>query len=204
MIKRRIKDRKLLSEINVIPYVDISLVLLVIFMVATPFMIQGIDLDLPKTDSQALNKSKGDNLTISISEEGFFSLDIGEKDKIYRSFDKFSNHFKKIMKNNANIEVFVRADKETKYNNVAQIMSLIKNYKSDSINLITVESNISKQLEKIQKKYRKDIDIGSYPFFRLGRVGVSVVLRSQNKHKIILCKKEILNNIVKKKKIKRV
>ena len=75
---------------------------------------------------------------------------------------------------------------------------------SDSINLITVESNISKQLEKIQKKYRKDIDIGSYPFFRLGRVGVSVVLRSQNKHKIILCKKEILNNIVKKKKIKRV
>ena len=137
MIKMRIKDRKLLSEINVIPYVDISLVLLVIFMVATPFMIQGIDLDLPKTDSQALNKSKGDNLTISISEEGFFSLDIGEKDKIYRSFDKFSNHFKKIMKNNANIEVFVRADKETKYNNVAQIMSLIKNYKSDSINLIT-------------------------------------------------------------------
>ena len=47
MSKRRLKNRKLLTEINVIPYVDISLVLLVIFMVATPFMIQGIDLDLP-------------------------------------------------------------------------------------------------------------------------------------------------------------
>ena len=75
---------------------------------------------------------------------------------------------------------------------------------SDSINLITVESNISKHLEKIQKRFKKDIDIGSYPFFRLGRVGVSIVLRSQKKHKITLCKKEILRDIVKKKKIKKV
>ena len=75
---------------------------------------------------------------------------------------------------------------------------------SDSINLITVESNISRKLEEIQKKFKKDIDIGSYPFFRLGRVGVSIVLRSQNKHKISLCKKEILKNIVKKKKIRNI
>ena len=75
---------------------------------------------------------------------------------------------------------------------------------SDSINLITVESNISRQLEKVQKKFKKYIDIGSYPFFRLGRVGVSIVLRSQNKHKIVLCKKEIIEKIVNKKKIKRV
>ena len=75
---------------------------------------------------------------------------------------------------------------------------------SDSINLITVESNISKQLEKIQKKFRNQIDIGSYPFFRLGRVGVSIVLRSQNKHKITLCKKQILEDIVKKKNVKKI
>lgn len=137
MIKRRAKNRKLLTEINVIPYVDISLVLLVIFMVATPFMIQGIELDLPKTESQALNKSKGDNLTISISREGFYSLDLGEKDKVYKSFELFSDQFAKIVKNNPSIEVFIRADKETKYDNVAQTMSLIKSFKSDSINLIT-------------------------------------------------------------------
>ena len=74
---------------------------------------------------------------------------------------------------------------------------------SDSINLITVESNISKELSKIQKnlkiyRYRK------LSFFQLGRVGVSIVLRSQNKHKISLCRKSILKNIVKKKKIKKV
>ena len=75
---------------------------------------------------------------------------------------------------------------------------------SDSINLITVESNISKELTTIQKKFKKDIDIGSYPFFRLGKIGVSIVLRSQNKHKISLCKKEILKNVIKKKKIKQI
>ena len=84
-MSRRIKNRKLLTEINVIPYVDISLVLLVIFMVATPFMIQGIDLDLPKAESQALNKSKGENLTISVSKEGFYSLDLCEKNKVFKT-----------------------------------------------------------------------------------------------------------------------
>lgn len=137
MSKRREKNRKLLTEINVIPYVDVSLVLLVIFMVATPFMIQGIDLDLPKTESEALNKSKGDNMTISISKEGYYSMDLGEQEKLYESFEVFSKQLEKIIKTNPNIEVFVRADRDTRYDNVAQTMSLIKNFKSDSINLIT-------------------------------------------------------------------
>ena len=126
-MSRRIKNRKLLTEINVIPYVDISLVLLVIFMVATPFMIQGIDLDLPKTESQALNKSKGENLTISVSKEGFYSLDLGEKDKVFKSFNKFSEQFLRVINNNPEIEIFIRADKETIYENVIKIMSLVKN-----------------------------------------------------------------------------
>ncbi|OUX54534.1 MAG: competence/damage-inducible protein A [Pelagibacteraceae bacterium TMED287] len=70
-----------------------------------------------------------------------------------------------------------------------------------SINLYTVESNISKELTKIQKKYKKSVDIGSYPFFRLGKIGVSIVLRSSNIKIINLCYKNILQ-VVKKKKIK--
>ena len=53
-----------------------------------------------------------------------------------------------------------------------------------SISLYTIESNISKELSKIQKKYLKKVDIGSYPFFRLGRIGVSIVLRSSNQKKL--------------------
>ena len=100
-------------------------------------MIQGIDLDLPKTEAQALNKSKEDNLTISISKDGLYSLDIGEQNEIYKSYQIFAEQFEKILKNNPKVEIFLRADKETLYDNVAQTMSLIKKFKTDSINLIT-------------------------------------------------------------------
>ena len=80
---------------------------------------------------------------------------------------------------------------------------LIKGLKvhSSTLNLYTVESNISKQLGLIQKKYKNYVDIGSYPFFRLGKIGVSIVSRSTSQIKLKSVKTEILN-LVKLKKIK--
>ena len=61
------KKRRYLTEINVIPYVDVMLVLLVIFMVTAPFMIQGIDINLPEVNSQPIDKANLENITISIN-----------------------------------------------------------------------------------------------------------------------------------------
>ncbi len=72
---------------------------------------------------------------------------------------------------------------------------------SKTLNLFTVESNISKQLGNIQKKYKKDVDIGSYPFFRLGKIGVSVVSRSTSRIKLSNVNKDLLK-IIKSKRIK--
>ena len=72
---------------------------------------------------------------------------------------------------------------------------------SKTINLYTVESNISKKLGQIQKKYKKFVDIGSYPFFRLGKIGVSIVTRSISLEKLKKVDQEIVN-LVKYKKIK--
>ena len=79
---------------------------------------------------------------------------------------------------------------------------LIKGSKvhSNTINLYTVESNISKQLGQIQKKYKKFVDIGSYPFFRLGKIGVSVVSRSNSISKLKKVDQDI-KKLVKLKKI---
>jgi Predicted nucleotide-utilizing enzyme related to molybdopterin-biosynthesis enzyme MoeA len=68
-----------------------------------------------------------------------------------------------------------------------------------SISTQTVESKIANNLEKIQNKYKKIVDIGSYPFFRLGKIGVSVVLRSEKKTKLQSCHKEIIKMLTKKK-----
>ena len=62
---------------------------------------------------------------------------------------------------------------------------------SKTLNLYTVESNISKNLEHIQNKYEKDVEIGSYPFFRLGKIGVSLVSRSNNINKLKKASKDL-------------
>ena len=72
---------------------------------------------------------------------------------------------------------------------------------SKTMNLYTVESNISKQLGSIQKRYKKFVDIGSYPFFRLGKIGVAIVTRSTSKMKLKNVNTELMK-LVKLKKIK--
>ena len=78
---------------------------------------------------------------------------------------------------------------------------LIKGLKvySRTINLYTVESNISKPLGNIQKKYKSSVDIGSYPFFRLGKIGVSIVTRSTSKTKLQRTNKDLIKLIKSKK-----
>jgi molybdenum cofactor synthesis domain-containing protein len=80
---------------------------------------------------------------------------------------------------------------------------LIKGLKihSKTINLFTVESNISKQLSSIQNKYKKFVDIGSYPFFRLGKIGVAIVSRSTSVKKLKDVDKDLIK-LIKIKKIK--
>ena len=80
---------------------------------------------------------------------------------------------------------------------------LIKGFKihSKTINLYTVESNISKKLGLIQKKYKKTVDIGSYPFFRLGKIGVSIVTRSTSRIELKKVNND-LSKLIKLKKIK--
>ena len=80
---------------------------------------------------------------------------------------------------------------------------LVKGLKihSKTLNLYTVESNISKQLGLIQKKYKKSVDIGSYPFFRLGKIGVAIVTRSNSISKLKSVNKDLLR-LIKLQKIK--
>ena len=80
---------------------------------------------------------------------------------------------------------------------------LVKGLKihSKTLNLYTVESNIAKKLGQIQKKYKKYVEIGSYPFFRLGKIGVAVVTRSSSISKLKIVNKNLLI-LAKEKKIK--
>ena len=131
------KKRRYLTEINVIPYVDVMLVLLVIFMVTAPFMIQGIDIDLPEVNSQPIEKANLENVTISINSKGEYFIDLDSlKDKTFK-INELREEITKILKNNSSIEIYIRADKNVIFAEVAKLMSLLQDLKPSAINFIT-------------------------------------------------------------------
>ena len=129
-------SNKYLSEINVIPYVDIMLVLLLIFMVTAPFLIQGINVDLPKVESPAIEDFENNSLTISIDKAGNYYLEIDTFKNISMDLSELEFELNKIRPNNK-IEVFIRADARVIFNDVAVLMSSLQKFKPNSINFLT-------------------------------------------------------------------
>ena len=131
------KKKRYLTEIKVIPYVDVMLVLLVIFMVTAPFMIQGIDIDLPEVNSQPIEKANLENVTISINSKGEYLIDLDSLKNETFEINELREEITKILKNNSSIEIYIRADKNVIFAKVAKLMSLLQDLKPSAINFIT-------------------------------------------------------------------
>ncbi len=132
--------KKYLAEINVIPYVDIMLVLLLIFMVTAPFIIQGINVDLPKVDSAPIDDFENNSLTISINSSGKYYLELDTFKDQELTLEKIENELKKIITGNK-VEVFIRADSQVIFDDVAKLMSSLQKLKPNSINFLTEPKN---------------------------------------------------------------
>ena len=132
--------KKYLAEINVIPYVDIMLVLLLIFMVTAPFIIQGINVDLPKVDSAPIDDFENNSLTISINSSGKYYLELDTFKDQELTLEKIENELKKIITSNK-VEVFIRADSQVIFDDVAKLMSSLQKLKPNSINFLTEPNN---------------------------------------------------------------
>ena len=128
--------KKYLAEINVIPYVDIMLVLLLIFMVTAPFLIQGIKIDLPQVDSASIEDFENNSLTISIDSKGNYFLELDTFKNISMDLMKLESELIKIIPKNK-IEIFIRADSQVIFNDVALLMSSLQKLKPNSINFLT-------------------------------------------------------------------
>ena len=112
------------------------LVLLLIFMVTAPFLIQGINVDLPKVESPAIEDFENNSLTISIDKAGNYYLEIDTFKNISMDLSELEFELNKIIPNNK-IEVFIRADARVIFNDVAVLMSSLQKFKPNSINFLT-------------------------------------------------------------------
>jgi len=122
---------RLISDINVTPFVDVMLVLLVIFMVTAPMMMQGVDVALPETTSQPL-AAKKENLVITVNNQNQIFINNYQVE-----IDFLQDKLNKILEGRDNREVYLRADREISYGFVVRVMAEIKAAGVDKLGMVT-------------------------------------------------------------------
>ena len=131
--RRRSKRHAPMSEINVTPFVDVMLVLLIIFMVAAPLLTVGVPIDLPETRAKQLN-SETQPITISVREGGQVFLQETEIEA-----NELIPKLKAIAKNGYNERLYVRGDKTTDYGTVMRLMGALNQAGYKKIGLVTLQ-----------------------------------------------------------------
>ena len=135
MIYRLAKKKTLKAEINVVPYIDVMHVLLIIFMVLSPLLIQGIEVNLPKTDTTKMSV-QNEPLVISIDSSGKYYLNLGEE-ALPISIDELKRKSMVIFDANPDIEVVFQSDKDVTFDSVAKAMAAIQSVGISKIGIVT-------------------------------------------------------------------
>ena len=128
-MKKNYKKRKSISEINVTPFVDVMLVLLIIFMVTAPLLTAGIKVNLPESSS-VLKNEKNDPVTVTINSKGEIFL---QKKKF--SADGLIKKLKALKSQNKDLKIYIKGDKKLNYGKVMDLMSFINKsgFKKDAL-----------------------------------------------------------------------
>lgn len=135
------RRRKPMSEINVVPYIDVMLVLLVIFMVTAPLITQGMLVDLPKEASEPLDQADDAPIIVSISKGGVIYLSLGGGDLVEEGNRTtrlgLKDRAAKVFAVRSDAPVFIRADQELDYGTVIDVMTILQDAGAESVGLIT-------------------------------------------------------------------
>ena len=133
---RRPRTRKLKSEINVVPYIDVMLVLLIIFMITAPLLNLGVDIDLPDSQARGIS-SKQDPVIISVDSAGGYTLKLADSARKPVSAAALDAEMRSLVATNPDVAVFVAGDKKTSYDLVYQTMVLLQQAGVDKISLMS-------------------------------------------------------------------
>ena len=137
---RRKNKRRPMAEINVVPYIDVMLVLLVIFMITAPMLTQGVDVELPNADAAPIKNSENDVLIASVDAKGLFYLDVGGEQETI-SLANLQTKVRKILNQNPNMSVLVRGDKNVAYGDVVGLMVALQGAGAPNVGLVTEPDN---------------------------------------------------------------
>jgi len=132
------RQRKPMSEINVVPYIDVMLVLLVIFMVTAPMLTQGVKVDLPETTSEPIQSDKNvESIVVSVDSNGAYFMEIGGDSSQPMPLTDVRDRISKILSQRADREVLVRGDENVSYGVVVSLMAELQAAGASNVGLIT-------------------------------------------------------------------
>lgn len=130
--------KKPVSDMNVVPYIDVMLVLLIIFMVTAPMLVQGVKVDVPKVNSAPLTiDEKNQHLIIALTADGQALIERGDEEPAKVEDAGITSYVAGIQESDPNLQVLLRADTNVLYGRVMAVMSSLQAAGMDSVGLIT-------------------------------------------------------------------
>ena len=135
-MRQRIRKRPI-SEINVVPYIDVMLVLLIIFMITAPLLSQGVRVDLPQVPSEPMPATDKEPVIISVDATGNFFINYGDNQDKPITANILANRINALIKYQPNIPVFVKGDNSVPYGRVVELMALLQSAGVDGVGLVT-------------------------------------------------------------------
>ena len=136
-MKSHRKKHRLVAEINVVPYIDVMLVLLIVFMVTAPLLMQGVKVELPEAPSAPLEDKDQEPLIVSVKADGTYYLDLGNGKNEQQSLDVIVEKVRKVMGVQPKTPVLVWGDTSVDYGTVVKLMSQLQGAGAPSVGLVT-------------------------------------------------------------------
>ena len=138
---RRVARRRPMSEINVVPYIDVMLVLLVIFMITAPLLTQGVNVNLPQAKARALTQQDKTPIVVSVDGQGRYFLNVSNHPSQPISSQQLllqiAARLQMAKEQHIKMPVYVKGDKAVDYGHVVQAMVLLQHAGADDVGLIT-------------------------------------------------------------------
>ena len=135
MIYRLAKKKNLKAEINVVPYIDVMLVLLIIFMVLSPLLIQGVEVNLPSTDTTKMSV-QNEPMVISIDKNGNYYINVGDE-SLPIDLNELKRKSMIIFEANPDIEIVFQSDGDVIFDSVAKAMAAVQSVGISNIGIVT-------------------------------------------------------------------
>jgi biopolymer transport protein TolR len=148
------RGRRLMGEINVVPYIDVMLVLLIIFMITAPLLTQGVQVDLPDADAQPIDASDLRNrepLVLTVDREGRFYVNIGADKESPLDAETALARASAVLGQDPETPVLVKADQQVAYGSVVQGMVLLQQAGAKKIGFLT-DPRAARALEELERR----------------------------------------------------